>query len=151
MQNYMDSDYALNRHSGAIVYRFADGIAEVTMDGYLAENPGKTGDDFRALKKLSDDDYFVRDRADNAQTRKNIPFGELEGTMMCSAPSPLDIMLIGIDAQEGAARHNQRLETARRALGRLTRGWAGSSALPICMELAGAGRRVLQPALQGCR
>ena len=120
MQNYISSDYALNKYSEGIVYRFADGIVVVTMADYLAENPDKTEYDFRALKKLSDDDYFERDRKENAQTKKNVPFGELEETMLCCAPSPLDILIGEIDAQEQTARHGQRLGTAKRALGKLT-------------------------------
>ena len=39
MKNYTDSDYALNKFSDGIVYRFSDGIEEVTLDKYLVENP----------------------------------------------------------------------------------------------------------------
>lgn len=40
MKNYKDSDYALNKFSEGIVYRFADRIVEITLEDYLAENPG---------------------------------------------------------------------------------------------------------------
>ena len=46
MKNYKDSDYALNKFSEGIVYRFADRIVEIAQEDYLAENPGKTAQDF---------------------------------------------------------------------------------------------------------
>ena len=76
MQNYQNSDYALNRYSKNIVYRTATGIIEVTLADYLAENPGKSEEDFAMLKALSDDIYKNQDRAGNAQTRKNVPLSE---------------------------------------------------------------------------
>ena len=39
MKNYKDSDYARNKFSEGIVYRFADRIVEITLKDYLAENP----------------------------------------------------------------------------------------------------------------
>jgi hypothetical protein len=64
MKNYQDSDYALNKHSNGIVYRFADGSRfTVTLTDYLAENPDKTEDDFRRFKELSDSDYLESDRS----------------------------------------------------------------------------------------
>lgn len=57
MKNYKDSDYALNKFSEGIVYRFADRIVEITLDHYLAENPDKNEQDFWELKALSDEIY----------------------------------------------------------------------------------------------
>ncbi|KAF5065725.1 hypothetical protein DSECCO2_270830 [anaerobic digester metagenome] len=54
MKNYKDSDYALNKFSKGIVYRFADRIAEITLKDYLAENTYKTLKDFIEFKALSD-------------------------------------------------------------------------------------------------
>lgn len=42
MKNYKDSDYALNRYSQGIVYKFSDGIVEITLEDYLRDNPDKT-------------------------------------------------------------------------------------------------------------
>lgn len=50
MRNYKDSDYALNRYSQGIVYKFADGIVEVTLEAFLRDNPDKTEEDFAELK-----------------------------------------------------------------------------------------------------
>ena len=112
MKNYTDSDYALNKvNKDAIVYKFADGIVEVTLADYLAENPDKTEADFRALKGLSDADYFERDRKENAQTKRNAPFDELDETDLCYAPSPEDLFIGEINAREEAKRRERRLET----------------------------------------
>jgi RNA polymerase sigma factor (sigma-70 family) len=120
LKNYKDSDYALNKYSEGIVYRFADGIVEITLADYLAENPGKTEADFRALKELSDADYFERDRLENAQTKKNSPLNELDDTALCEAPSPEDYLIGVIDSQEKSKRRQERLAVANRALNKLT-------------------------------
>lgn len=57
MKNYKDSDYAINKYKEGIVYKFADGIVEVTLEDYLRENPDKQEEDFIALKRLSDEIY----------------------------------------------------------------------------------------------
>lgn len=57
MKNYKDSDYAINKYKEGIVYKFADGIVEVTLEDYLKENPDKQEEDFIALKRLSDEIY----------------------------------------------------------------------------------------------
>ena len=87
MKNYKDSDYALNRYSEGIVYRFADQIVEITLADYLAQNPSKTEQDFRELKELSDTIYLEQDRADNAQTRKNDSIHWMEDSLDTGAPS----------------------------------------------------------------
>lgn len=78
MKNYKDSDYALNKYSDGIVYRFADVIMEVSLADFLAENPGKTPADFEALKKFSDNDYLDQVRAENRQTKKNVSIHGME-------------------------------------------------------------------------
>jgi hypothetical protein len=80
MQNFTDSDYALNKYNSGIVYRFADGSrVTVTLTDYLNENPGKTERDFAALKALSDAIYLDQVRAENAQTKKNVSVHTLKG------------------------------------------------------------------------
>ena len=78
MKNYQDSDYALNKHSKGIVYRFANEVVEITLEAYLAENPDKSEVDFQVLKELSDSDYLERDRAEYNQTRKNVSIHAFE-------------------------------------------------------------------------
>ena len=73
MKNYRDSDYALNKHSVGIVYRFADSIVEVTLAEYLLENPGCTEADFLELKEFSDADYYERDRLENTCSKRDDP------------------------------------------------------------------------------
>jgi hypothetical protein len=117
MKNYPSSDYALNKHSSGIVYRFADEIVEVTLAGYLAENPDKNEADFLVLKAFSDEDYHDQDKADYRQTWKDTPFDALAETELCSAPSPEAAV---IDAPEEAERQRRRAALAKKALGRLT-------------------------------
>ena len=78
MKNYTNSDYALNKYSGGVVYRFADGITEVRLTDYLAENPGKTEDDFHTLKAISDGIYLEQATDENRQTRGNVSINGLE-------------------------------------------------------------------------
>ena len=120
MKNFTNSDYALNKHSKGIVYRFADKIVEITLADYLAENPDKTEADFLALKEFSDSDYFTTDRAEYAQTKKNLYFNDLDETMLCSAPSPEKMLISEITAKEETERQEQRVELKNLALGKLT-------------------------------
>lgn len=61
MRNYQHSDYAVNKFSPNIVYRFADSIVEVTLEDYLRDNPNKTESEFAKLKALSDEIYHDQD------------------------------------------------------------------------------------------
>ena len=54
MRDYRKSDYAINKYSPNIVYRFHDEIVEVSLEDYLKESPDKTAQDFTKLKALSD-------------------------------------------------------------------------------------------------
>lgn len=89
MKNYTNSDYALNKYSSGIVYRFADHIVEITLADYLAENPGRTAADFQRLKELSDEIYLEQVRDENAQTKKDLSLSGLE-SWVPSADLPLD-------------------------------------------------------------
>ena len=120
MKNYTDNDYALNKYSAGIVYRFADSIVEITLADYLIENPDKSESDFRTLKEISDTDYFERDRAENAQTKRNVAFDALDETGLCHSPSPEELFIGAIIAKEEAERHKAYLDIAHRALGKLT-------------------------------
>ena len=117
MKNYKDSDYALNKFSDGIVYRFADQTVEVTLEDYLRENPDKTANDFAYLKALSDNDYFNRDRDDYRQTWRNVPLYGLEEAGVCTAPSPEDEV---IEQPEQAVKQQQRHELAEQAMAKLT-------------------------------
>ena len=84
MKNYHKSDYALNKYSKGIVYKFADGIVEVTLEDYLRENPDKTEADFQALKRLSDEWYLDQVRLETAQGNKWVSLNGLEETEACA-------------------------------------------------------------------
>ena len=120
MKNYTDSDYALNKYSKGIVYRFADGIVEITLADYLAENPDKTEDDFRELKELSDGIYLEQAQSGNARTKKDSHYDEADETLLCKSPSPEDILISEIDAYEESKRRQKRLAIMNRALDKLT-------------------------------
>ena len=117
MKNFAESDYAVNKNAGGIVYRFADQTVEVTLEDYLLENPGKTAVDFAELKILSDEDYYKSDRSDYRQTWKNVQFDGLENTAEFSAPSTEDEF---IGKAEILAESERRDVLAQRALDRLT-------------------------------
>ena len=84
MQNFRKSDYAINKNSPNIVYRFHNEIIEITLEDYLKENPDKTEHDFAELKALSDQIYYEQDRAESAQTRKDVSIHGLEETEHCA-------------------------------------------------------------------
>lgn len=93
MRNYKDSDYALNKFSRSIVYKFADGIVEVTLEDYLQMNPDKNEQDFLKLKALSDDIYHQQVVDENRTSRLNVSINGLEEIEML-ATVPLDMELI---------------------------------------------------------
>ena len=117
MKNYQDSDYAVNKHSEGIVYRFADCAVEVTLEDYLRENPDKTSADFAELKALSDEMYLDQDRSDYRQTYKDVRLKGLEETDACAALSPEDILLA---MQEEAKHKKLRMRKAIVVLDKLT-------------------------------
>lgn len=89
MYNYRKSDYAINKSSPNIVYRFHNEIIEITMEDYLRENPDKTEKDFAEIKALSDEIYYEQDRAESTKTRKDVSIHGLEETEHC-ATRPLE-------------------------------------------------------------
>lgn len=93
MRKYEDSDYAVNKFSPNIVYRFADGTVEVTLQDYLRDNPGKTEQDFAELKALSDEIYYIQDRNDTRYGKRKNTLGSIEESELF-ATAALDVMLI---------------------------------------------------------
>lgn len=89
MKEYWASDYALNKKSMGIVYRFADGVVEITLEDYLREDPGKTEADFLALKAISDEIYHQQAKAEHAETCRDVPLHTCKGLF---APSAEEIM-----------------------------------------------------------
>ena len=115
MRNYKDSDYALNLYSQGIVYKFADGIVEITLEDYLRDNPDKTEEDFTELKALSDEIYYQQDRQEYRVSHRNVSISGMEDTLVASALS-VDAELIQ------KAEEKKALEAAIRLLesGKLT-------------------------------
>ena len=50
-KNYTNESYAINKYSEGIVYRGADGDYEITLEGFLKENPNMTEEDFAEYEK----------------------------------------------------------------------------------------------------
>ena len=120
MSNYQNSDYALNKYSDGIVYRFADGIVEITFADYLAENPDKTEADFLALKKFSDSNYYEDDRANYRQTWKDMPFADTDETLFNAEISAEGSYFGDIEAYEEDGRYQEKVESMLNALDKLT-------------------------------
>ncbi len=99
MKNYKDSDYALNKFSEGIVYRFADRIVEITLEDYLAENPGKTSEDFLELKALSDEIYHQQIIHENRTSRLDVSMNGLEETEALATDSLNTALIHKIDGE----------------------------------------------------
>lgn len=89
MKEYWKSDYSLNKRSSGIVYQFADGLVEITLEDYIRENPGKTAEDFLALKAISDEIYQQQFSRIKAQVRKELP---LFDCLYVSTPSAEQVL-----------------------------------------------------------
>lgn len=111
MRKYQDSDYAVNKFSPNIVYRFADGVAEVTLQDYLRDNPGKTEQDFAELKALSDEIYYIQDRDDTRYGKRKNTLGSIEESERFSTEA-LEMELIqNNDEQNALAAAMQLLDS----------------------------------------
>lgn len=108
MKNYKENDYALNKFSQGIVYKFADRIVEITLSDYLAENPEKTEQDFLELKALSDEIYHQQDVTENRTSRLNVSINGLEETEQLATVS-LDTELIHRSDVKKAVKAAQKL------------------------------------------
>lgn len=97
MKEYWKSDYALNKRSASIVYQFADGLVEITLEDYIRENPGKTEADFLTLKAISDQIYQEQFSRAKAQTRRELP---LYDCIKVSVPSAEDALMRKIRVHE---------------------------------------------------
>ena len=119
MKNFTNSDYALNKHSEGIVYKFTDGIVEINLEDYLKENPMRTDADFQAIKKLSDEIYLEEANRNYRQTYKNIPILPCHTALEteCATVKAADSF---IDEQEEEKRHKERVALAHKALRMLT-------------------------------
>jgi DNA-directed RNA polymerase specialized sigma24 family protein len=113
MTNFRDSDYAANKYSDGIVYRFADETIVVTLADFLRENPQKTAADFAELKAESDKIYDEQARDENRQTYRNVPIQNVAESVFCRALLPED----NLAAEE---RRDKQVLLANVALSQLT-------------------------------
>ena len=86
-KNYTKEHYAINKYRKGIVYKGAEGNYEITMEGFLQENPNMTEADFDYWKSLSDELYKEEDRKSNEITRMNVSIGDIEETQLVSVES----------------------------------------------------------------
>lgn len=108
MKNYKDSDYAINKFSKGIVYRFADCNVEITLEDYLTENPNKNAEDFLELKTLSDEIYHEQVVQENRTSRLDVSINGLEETEVLATVS-LDMELIHKSDNKNAMEAAKRL------------------------------------------
>jgi len=87
VSDYRNSDYALNKFSEGIVYRFSGEIRIVSMEDYLKENPDKTAEDFQKLKELSDEIYHEELLKTNVERKQTVSYTNLENVLSDSGPS----------------------------------------------------------------
>ena len=111
MRKYQDSDYAVNKFSPNIVYRFADGTVEVTLEDYLRDNPGKTEQDFAELKALSDEIYYIQDRDDTRYGKRKNTLGGIEESERFATGSPDMELIQNNDEQNAIAAAMQLLDS----------------------------------------
>ena len=120
MNSYRNSNYALNKHSNGIVYRFANETIEINLETYLAANPTKTAGDFEALKALSDRDYYVEDRATYRQTYKDILCPEVDKIVQEQEISAEEDFLSGITLLQIEQEYQSKITFALQVLDQLT-------------------------------
>ena len=120
MNNYRNNNYALNRHSKGIVYKFADETIEIDLETYLTANTDKTAADFEALKALSDSDYYDEDRATYRQTYKDILCPEVDEFTQEQEVSAEETFLKGLDLLQADANHQSKIAFALQILEQLT-------------------------------
>ena len=113
MRNYKDSDFALNKYSEGIVYRFADGIVEVTLADYLRDNPNQTEADFAKLKALSDEMFHEQDLGDTRYGKRTRSLEFIENTEQYAAASPDTELIHRQDAGQALKAAHQLLESGK--------------------------------------
>lgn len=113
MKNYKDSDYALNKFSVGIVYKFADRIVEITLKDYLTENPGKTEQDFLDLKALSDEIYHQQVTHEHRTSRLDVSINGLEETEQLSTPPPETALIHKTEENKAMKAARQLLDSGQ--------------------------------------
>ena len=83
----------INKYSEGIVYKFADGIVEVTLADYLRIIREKQKKTFARLKALSDEIYHQQDRQAQRTCRLDVSIHGLEETYFIATPA-IDTELI---------------------------------------------------------
>ncbi len=86
LKNYKESDYALNKYRQGIVYKFVDGVVEVTLEDYLRDNPNGTEADFAKLKAWSDGVYHEQAVQEQRTCRRNVSIDQVSEVEFAVVP-----------------------------------------------------------------
>ncbi len=98
MAKFNESDYARNKDSKNIVYKFADGVrVEVSLEQYLKDNPNKTEQDYLVLKSISDENFLNLQRNDNKHGNKKTSLTDESLINLSNEISLEDKMVLDID------------------------------------------------------
>jgi hypothetical protein len=125
MKNHQNSDYALNKNSANIEYRFANGervpgYSSYSEADFLSDKPGKTVTDFAALKGFSDEDYHGQKLRDYNTTHLNLNIEWAEEKGLCCSRSPEQILIARINAGEYVKKRARKVAIAKRVLAAMT-------------------------------
>lgn len=108
MRDYWTSDYAVNKDSKNIVYQFADGKVEITLEDYLKANPEKTEENFIQLKNLSDELFYEQALEETRYGKRKQTLGKIEESEQFATVS-IDVELIHNADKQQALKAAQRL------------------------------------------
>ncbi len=109
MSDYRKSFYVLNKFNESIVYEFADGVKEITLEYYLKENPTHTKDDFIKFKTISDELYHNEDLADTRYRKKKLSIHTINEVEFSSKETILDKLVKSEDETEVETKNTYNL------------------------------------------
>ncbi|MGL5434597.1 MAG: RNA polymerase sigma factor [Lachnospiraceae bacterium] len=113
MRKYQNSDYAVNKYREGLVYQFADGEVEISLESYLNDNPDKTEQDFLNLKAISDEIYYEQDREETRYAKRRYSLERLEESEQMASPSPYILLFQKFDEENALAAASELLQSGK--------------------------------------
>lgn len=113
VKNFRESDYARNKYSQNIVYKFTDKVVEVSLEDYLKQNPDRTADDFAKLKALSDDIYHKQDLNENRTSRRDVSIDLIDEKAFAEERTVLQDMIEREDKEKALLAAKELLEKGK--------------------------------------
>lgn len=114
MKNYKDSDYARNKYSPNMVYKFADSsINEVTQEKYLGERAKEGVKGYAKLKKESNDIFHKDAIYDNKECRHTVPIEDIDEKAFIQDDSILDSIIEREEKDRALAAAKELLERGK--------------------------------------